>query len=76
MTTISIFRDGVWSGSGEITEDGEIIDCAAVLGPTQDESDMTYEMIADAIGHDPQDETGSIERPDGTYSWVIVSSES
>nr|WP_294577385.1 hypothetical protein [uncultured Rhodopila sp.] len=77
QTKISIFRNGVWAGSGRIDKDGEIVDCAAVLGPTQDDSDDTYESIQDAIDSEPQDEgrysgTGSIERPDGTYSWEIV----
>ena len=75
-TTITIFRDNVWAGSGRIDRDGFIVDCPAVLGPDQDASDETYEAIGDAIVHEPQDAdrytgTGSVERPDGVYSWVI-----
>jgi hypothetical protein len=74
--TIQIFRDDVWAGTGLIHEDCEI-ECSAVLGPDQDSSDETYEAIMDAIDHEPQDAdrytgTGSVERPDGTYSWVIT----
>jgi len=74
--TISIFRDGVWAGDGRINMHGEIVDCAAVLGPTQDDSDDTYEAIMDAIDNEPQDAehytgSGEVERPDGVYSWQI-----
>jgi hypothetical protein len=72
---ISIYRDGVWAGDGRLV-DNEIVDCAAMLGRDQDESDETYEMICDALDEEPQDEerytgVGSISRPDGEYSWVI-----
>lgn len=72
---ISIFRDGVWSGDGTIDRDGEI-ECSAVLGDDQDASDETYQMIMDALDEEPQDSgrytgEGSIERPDGNYSWVV-----
>lgn len=75
MTTITIYRDGVWSGCGTIDSDGQIV-CSAMLGPDQDASDETYEMIQDSVDAEPQDEgrysgEGSVERPDGTYSWVI-----
>ncbi len=62
---IIIYRDDVWAGEGWLDEDGEIVNCSAVLGPTQDDSDDCYEAICDAI------DDGSIERPDGTYSWAI-----
>lgn len=73
---ISIFKDGVWAGAGRIDSDGEIVDCSAVLGAAQDDSDETYEAIQDAIDAEPQDAdryagTGSVRRPDGTYSWEI-----
>jgi hypothetical protein len=76
MATISIYRDDVWAGDGRLDGDGEIVDCPAVLGPDQDASDDTYEAIQDAIDGEPQDAgrytgTGSVVRPDGTYSWVI-----
>lgn len=72
---ISIYRDGVWSGDGTIDDD-YCIACSAVLGATQDDSDDCYEAIADAIEDESQDEdrytgSGSIERPDGVYSWTI-----
>ena len=69
-TTINIYRDDVWAGTGTIDDDGWI-ECEAVLGPDQDASDECYEEIADAIECDH----GSIERPDGVYSWTIASYE-
>lgn len=73
---IEIYRDGVWAGTGRLDSDGEIVDCSAVLGPNQDASDETYEAIQDSIDSEPQDEgrylgQGSIERPDGVYSWIL-----
>jgi hypothetical protein len=75
MANIQIYRDDIWVGSGTIDIDGEI-ECSAALGPDQDASDETYCKIMDAIDNEPQDEArytgrGSIERPDGTYSWII-----
>ena len=74
--TITIYRDGVRSGSGVIDQTGEIAQCSAVLGDSQDASDETYGLIMDAIDHEPQDGdrytgTGSVTRPDGVYSWEI-----
>jgi hypothetical protein len=74
-STIRIFRDGVLAGTGTIDSDNEIV-CDAVLGADQDASDETYEMIQDAIDREPQDADrytgeGSVERPDGVYSWII-----
>lgn len=73
--SITIYRDGVWVGTGTIKKCGEI-ECSAVLGDTQSESDETYEAIMDAIDRQPQDEgryTGSdyLVRPDGEYTWEI-----
>ena len=73
---IDIFRDDVWAGTGRIDDGGYIVDCSAILGDDQDESDATYEAIEDAITSEPQDSerytrTGSVARPDGVYSWVI-----
>jgi len=75
MAKISIYHDGVWAGDGEL-RNGTIEDCPAILGADQDASDETYEAIEDAIADEPQDEgrytgTGSVERPDGVYSWTI-----
>ena len=73
--TIHIFRNNTWAGVGRIDSTGSIVDCAAVLGADQDASDATYEAIEDEIDAEPQDDrytgTGSVERPDGTYSWSI-----
>jgi hypothetical protein len=74
---ISIYRDDIWAGDGRLTEDYEIVDCPAILGADQDASDETYEAICEAISDEPQDAdrytgTGSIERPDGTYSWSVL----
>lgn len=66
-TKIAIYRDGVWAGEWWLGQDGEIRDCAAVLGPNQDASDETYEAIQDMI----EEGNSAVERPDGVYSWVI-----
>jgi hypothetical protein len=68
--TITIYRDGVYSGEGFLTG-GEISGCPAVLGPDQDASDATYELIADAI--DGGDD--SVSRPDGEYTWDLSDEE-
>ena len=74
-TKISIYRDGVWAGDGRVV-DGEIVDCPAMLGPDNDASEDTYEALCDAMDEAPQDADrytgeGSVERPDGTYSYVL-----
>jgi len=46
--TISICVDNVWAGDGKIL-DGEIRDCAAQLGGDQEETEVLYSMIEDAI---------------------------
>lgn len=66
---ISIYRDGVWAGAGRIDADGEI-ECEALLGASQDDSDETYEAMADAIADEPVP-YGSVTRPDGEYSWTL-----
>ena len=48
FTTISISVDGIWAGSGKLT-DGVISDCGAQFGADQDESENVYEMIEEAI---------------------------
>ncbi len=65
--SISIYRNGIWAGKGTIK--GGDIECAAVLGATQDDSDETYDSIVDAIGDGQR--KGSITRPDGEYTWEI-----
>lgn len=74
---VTIDRDGVWAGDGRWTDDCEIVDCAAVLGPDQDASDDTYEALCDALASLPQDEEHwrgpvSIDRPDGTYTVRLI----
>lgn len=76
MSKISIFRNREWAGNGRIDPDGQIVDCSAMLGVDQDASDETYTAIEDAISDEPQDSgrytgRGSVNRPDGTYSWTI-----
>ena len=65
--TINIYRDGVWAGGGELV-DGEIVDCSAVLGGDQDESEETYCMIEEAI----EEGKSEVVRPDGKYTWSIT----
>lgn len=67
VTKVTISRDGVWS------EQCGILDCSAVLGPDQDASDETYELLCDALAELPQDADRwrgpvSVERPDGVYT--------
>ena len=47
-TTISIYQDDVWVGSGRLIA-GTISDCGAMFGAVQDESDNVYELIEEAI---------------------------
>ncbi len=70
---IVISKDGVWAGEGRWTDDCCIVDCPAILGPTQDDSDDTYELLADQLAS--LDQSGdnwrgpvSVEREDGTYT--------
>jgi len=74
---VTIDKDGVWAGDGRWTDDCEIVDCAAVLGPDQDASDKTYEALCDALAQLPQDEDHwrgpvSVTRDDGTYSATLI----
>jgi len=54
---VSISRSGVWAGDGR-WEDGRIVDCAARLGETADESEAVYEALETAL----QDELDEAER--------------
>ena len=79
-TRVTIDRDGVWAGAGHWTEDCEIVDCAAVLGPDQEASDETYEALSEALASLPQDEEHwrgpvSVDRPDGTYTAMLDEEE-
>ncbi len=64
---ITIYRDGVWAGTGILDEDGYIRDCSAVLGKDQDESDQTYENIEAGIADDDEDCILSY----GRFTWDI-----
>lgn len=77
---VTICRDGIWAGEGRWTDDCEIVDCPAVLGPDQDASDDTYEAICQELSSLPQDEDHwrgpvSVERPDGTYTAELCETE-
>jgi len=72
MDKISISVNGVWAGDGKIV-DGEIRDCAAQLGGDQDETEVLYSLIEDAIEGGRGDELST--RRDGgeeiKISWSI-----
>lgn len=65
--SINIYRNGVWAGTGKVI-DGQIVDCAAQLGPNADESEDTYCAIEENLEEDGDTE---VERPDGVYTWNI-----
>ena len=67
---ITIFRDDVYAGVGKLDK-GTIVDCDAQLGDHYLASEETYELIEDAI--DAGEE--SVERPDGTYTWIVETVE-
>jgi hypothetical protein len=71
---ISISADGIWAGSG-IYEDGNIRDCAAILGGSQDDAETIYEMIEDAITEMDAPADGEIEADGVTYSWTLTERE-
>jgi len=76
-TRVEISRDGVVVGHGRWTDDCEIVDCQAILGPDQDASDETYEELCDALAELPRIDDQwrgpvSVERPDGTYAVEVV----
>lgn len=49
-TVVSISRDGVWVGTGRWQSEAEhIVDCAARLGSTDEESEAVYEALDEAI---------------------------
>jgi hypothetical protein len=66
---VSISRDGVWSGDG-YWNGWEIFDCPAVLGDTQEESEETYDLLADGLGNclGP----AHANRPDGEYIAELI----
>lgn len=69
-TKITIYRDDVWAGEGWLDADGQIVDCPAVLGDDQDESDAVYAAIESAI----EDGEDCVVVKDGTYTWLTDAS--
>lgn len=74
---IVISLDGVWVGEGTWTEDCEIINCQALLGRNQEQSDEAYEELAQELSELPQCDDKwkgpvSIERPEGTYCAELI----
>lgn len=72
-TKVTISRDGVWAGDGVWIEGEGRIDCAAVLGPDQDASDETYDLLTEALESALEDgrSEATIVRPDGEYTAVL-----
>lgn len=71
---VIINHDGVWAGEGRWTDDCEIVDCPASLGPDEDASDETYEDLSDALSEQPDADwyrPVRVERPDGTF-WTQI----
>lgn len=76
-TRVEISRDGVVVGHGRWTDDHEIVDCPAILGDDQDDSDETYEALAEALAALQQTEERwrgpiTVERPDGAYTVEVL----
>jgi hypothetical protein len=57
---ISISQDGHWAGNGRYV-DGQIVDCAATLGGSDDASEEAYAAIADALDEAAGETTGAVE---------------
>lgn len=70
-TVITISLDRVWAGSGKLI-DGIISDCGAQLGADQDESEVVYEMIEEAIEDGKDSMTIEIEGKDTLVTWNII----
>ena len=72
-TTISISQDHVWAGDGKLI-DGVISDCGAQFGADQDESEVVYEMIEEAIEEGKDSIKVELsDRDDAvTITWSIV----
>jgi hypothetical protein len=68
MKTITIYADNVWAGNGRLVG-GSIVDCAAILGGTQDAADSIYEAIEETIA----DGDDQLTVDDVCYTWVIES---
>ncbi len=76
---ISITADNVWAGNGIYdhtnngdTVSGNIRDCAAVLGGSQDKAEEIYEAIEDAITDMDEPADGQLENDGVTYAWTLT----
>ena len=70
-TTISLYQDDVWVGSGRLIG-GTISDCGVMFGDDQEESDYVYAMIEEAI--EDGDDGVDVELLDGravVITWSI-----
>ena len=65
-TIITISVNGIWAGSGNLVE-GRITGCGCVFGNSQDESEVIYELIEDAIA----EECKVLIDGDDRYTWSI-----
>jgi len=73
---IHIIQDGIYAGSGTLTAEGHIEDCAAILGPDgldhgdgsqQEAAERAYEAIERAI----REGEDAVELDGVTYTWEI-----
>jgi len=76
---ISISADNVWAGDGtydhtdgETTVSGNIRDCGAILGGSQDKAEEIYAATEDAITDMDAPEDGKIEVDGVTYRWTLT----
>lgn len=81
---ISISEDNIWAGQGVydhsegVNENGQgvvsgnIRDCAAILGGSQDEAEKIYAAMEDAITDMDSPEDGEIEVNGRTYAWTLT----
>jgi hypothetical protein len=77
VVNVVISLDGVWVGNGVWTDDYEIINCQALLGNSQDESDDTYEELCHELSRLPQTEDFwkgpvTVIRPEGNYCAELI----
>ena len=77
VVKVVISLDGVLVGNGVLTEDYEIINCQALLGNSQDESDDTYEELCHELSRLPQVEDFwrgpvTVVRPEGNYCAELI----
>lgn len=84
---ISINEDNIWAGDGiydhtdginaegQKTVSGNIRDCAAILGGSQDKAEEIYAAIEEAITDMDSPEDGSIDVDGVTYEWTLTERE-